>query len=226
MDRFASTYCWCAVKMALQNRVCPDGTLHTNSMRGMLTGNRGVIHDPDTKSLLGKRWTTNAWICCTLGWNGRTRDVWGRNYKGKFAGWSELFFLDEVTALAAGHRPCHTCRRSDAVRFQDAWGAANGEMNAQGKNKTLHAERLFSRRHAPDHIVVDNILDLPDGAVIRSGEIYCAIKNRLLLPWSFNGYGAAIAANDFLGPIEMVTPKSIIGTLSAGYDPIWHPSAP
>jgi len=133
--------------MPLQNRVAPDGSLHGIDAYGLLTGNRGVIHDPDTRQLSGRRWTTKAWICCSLEWRGRRRDVWGRNFKqadGMMgAGWSELFFLDEVTALAAGHRPCHTCRRADAGRFHEAFSIAHPrtKSDATFKNNILHKQR-------------------------------------------------------------------------------------
>ena len=98
--------------MPLQNRVDPFGAIHAVDARGLFTGNRGIIHDPATKTLLKRRWTTKAWIICTCEYKGRRREVMGRNGPNGGACWTELFFLDEVTALAAGHRPCFTCRRS------------------------------------------------------------------------------------------------------------------
>lgn len=89
--------------MALQNRVTPFGEIVAVSARGGFTGNRGIIHDPATKSLLRRRWTTRAWICCTLDWKGVRRAPMSRR------SWTELFFLDEATAFAAGHRPCFYC---------------------------------------------------------------------------------------------------------------------
>ena len=83
----------------------------------LFTGNRGIIHDPATKTLLRKRWTTKAWIICSCEYKGVRREPMGRNGPNGKAGWTELFFLDEVTALAAGHRPCFTCRRERAKEF-------------------------------------------------------------------------------------------------------------
>ena len=100
--------------MPMQNRVDPIGSIRAVEARGMFTGNRGVIHNPATKTLLGRRWTTKAWIICARESKGKRREVMGRNAPGGGAGWTELFFLDEVTALAAGHRPCFTCRRAEA----------------------------------------------------------------------------------------------------------------
>lgn len=212
--------------MPLQNRVAPDGSLHCSSERGLFTGNRGVIHDPDTKTLMGRRWTTPAWICCSLNWKGRRREVWGRNYKGKFAGWSELFFLDEITALAAGHRPCHTCRREDAMRFHEAYCAANGQRNATAKNRILHAERLHSRKTRPESISISEAENLPNGAVFRCGEQNFALKDGRFLNWSFKGYHASPYIDvEGATHFELVTPRSILGALEKGYQPVWHPSA-
>ena len=115
--------------MPLQNRVDPFGDIHAVPERGAFTGNRGVIHDPATKTLLKRRWATRAWIVCDLVHpRGVRREPMGRNAPSGNAGWTELFFLDEVTALAAGHRPCFYCRRARAAdfagRFSGAFGVA------------------------------------------------------------------------------------------------------
>src|SRR5262249_30089580 len=96
--------------MSLQNRVDPFGELFASPARGTLMGNRGGKFHADDRHLTGRRWVSRQWICCVLAFKGRRRDVWGRYY-------TELFFLDEVTAFAAGHRPCFECRRKDAERF-------------------------------------------------------------------------------------------------------------
>ena len=96
--------------MPLQNRVSPFGELFATSARGTLFGNRGGKFHADGKALTKRRWASRQWICCVLDFKGRQRDVWGRYY-------TELFFLDEVTAFAAGHRPCFECRRRDAEHF-------------------------------------------------------------------------------------------------------------
>ena len=101
----------------LQNRVAPDGSLHAVPERGLLMGNRGGrLHRPDG-TLGHARWRSRAWIACLTEFRGRHRAVWGESY-------SELFFLDEATALAAGHRPCFECRRAAARAFAEAWGHA------------------------------------------------------------------------------------------------------
>jgi hypothetical protein len=96
--------------MPLQNRVDPFGDLFADAARGLLMGNRGGRFHTDEKKLATRRWVSRQWICCVLDFHGRHRDVWGRSY-------TELFFLDEVTALAAGHRPCFECRREVAQVF-------------------------------------------------------------------------------------------------------------
>src|SRR5271167_825449 len=110
----------------LQNRVTPFGDVVAMSQRGLYIGNRGIIHDPATKTLLGRRWTTKAWLVCVLDYKGRHREVMvGRS-------WTELFFLDEAVALAAGHRPCFFCRRADGEAFRAAWGKARGGASGAG----------------------------------------------------------------------------------------------
>jgi len=134
--------------MPLQNRVDPFGDIHAVDARGMFTGNRGIIHDPATKTLLGRRWATKAWIICTCEYKGRRREPMGRNGPNGRAGWTELFFLDEVTALAAGHRPCFTCRREAAKAYAAAFGEAFGvtKPTVQMMDARLHEERLASAK--------------------------------------------------------------------------------
>ncbi|MGB7287727.1 MAG: hypothetical protein WBC71_12410 [Salaquimonas sp.] len=212
--------------MPLQNRASPDGQLHVDAARGLFTGNRGIIHDPDNKTLLRRRWSTAAWICCSLEWKGRRREPWGRNGPNQSAGWTELFFLDEVTALAAGHRPCHTCRCSDALRFHEAFCAANGEHDAQAKNKILHKERWHSSKELAAKQEFECLGELPDGAIVEIDALFYAIKNQRLLHWSFNRYLVPQPFEKFCdASLRIVTPNSIIMTLRQGYQPVWHPSA-
>src|SRR5438045_6178179 len=100
--------------MALQNRVTPFGHIAAISQRGMFTGNRGIIHDTATRTLLKRRWATKAWLTCVCEFKGRRRDVMTRR------SWTELFFLDEGVALAAGHRQCFLCPREAADAFLNA----------------------------------------------------------------------------------------------------------
>ena len=108
--------------MPLQNRVTPSGDIIATPHRGLFTGNRGIIHDPATRTLLTRRWASKAWLTCVCEFRGRRRKVMGGR------SWTELFFLDEATAFAAGHRPCFFCRRDDANRFrgvEEGNGVAN-----------------------------------------------------------------------------------------------------
>jgi hypothetical protein len=124
--------------MPLQNRVTPTGDIVASEHRGTFTGNRGIIHDPTTRTLLNKRWSSPAWLTCVCEFRGRRREVMSRQ------SWTELFFLDEATAFAAGHRPCFYCRRDDAKRFRGCWEQGNGvsDLSAKAMDAVLHAERI------------------------------------------------------------------------------------
>ena len=132
--------------MPLQNRVDPFGDIHAVAARGIFTGNRGVIHDPGTRTLLRRRWSSKAWIICACDFRGRKREVMGRNAPGGGPGWTNLFFLDEVTALAAGHRPCFHCRREAAEEFADCFAKGLGIPRAKAAemDRRLHGERRAS----------------------------------------------------------------------------------
>lgn len=213
--------------MPLQNRVDPYGAIHAVSVRGMFTGNRGIIHDPATKMLLRRRWSTKAWIVCDLVHpKGVTRRPMGRNAPGGGAGWTELFFLDEVTALAAGHRPCFYCRRGAAKAFAAAFarGRGIGQISAPQMDKILHGERLASGGRTPTLSPTD-VRALPDGAVLAYGPNPFALKHGKLLPWTFAGYGEARPPCRGLPPkATLITPPATVAALTAGYRPAWHAS--
>ena len=128
--------------MPLQNCVTPFGDIVAVPERGLFTGNRGIIHDPATRTLLARRWTSRSWIICSCDYKGVRREVMARR------SWTELFFLDEATALAAGHRPCFLCRREAARAFRRAWAEGNGgpPPYAADIDRVLHRERLDGRR--------------------------------------------------------------------------------
>jgi len=151
--------------MPLQNRVTPFGDIIATAHRGMFTGNRGIIHDPATKTLLKRRWSTRAWLTCVCEFRGRRREVMGGR------SWTELFFLDEATAFAAGHRPCFFCRREDANRFRAAWEKGNGasRLRADDIDAVLHRERLEGKRKRL-HGLPMPLSQLPDGAMVAAGE--------------------------------------------------------
>src|SRR5476649_2859048 len=137
----------------LQNRVDPFGELIATPARGLFMGNRGGRIHTASRKLRKRRWASRQWICCVLDFKGRQRDVWGRFY-------TELFFLDEVTALAAGHRPCFECRRADAVAFAAAWARAFGLQippRAPEMDKVLNAERLEGMRKRVHRLKIDTL---------------------------------------------------------------------
>jgi hypothetical protein len=207
--------------LPIANRVAPDGALHAVAARGGLTGNRGAIHDPATRQASGRRWTTKAWIACRLDWKDGRRDVWGTNGRNGRPGWSELFFLDEVTALAAGHRPCFHCRRLDALRFR----AAAGGMTAAQSDTILHRERWLSGRESPATMPHSRVASLPDGTMVRAGSRFFAIRGGMALPWDFRGYGEPVSIGSFGHDVSIVTPQLVVAALARGYLPAWHASA-
>jgi hypothetical protein len=202
--------------MPLQNRVTPSGDIIATPHRGLFTGNRGIIHDPATKTLLTKRWASPAWLVCLCEFRGRRREVMATR------SWTELFFLDEATALAAGHRPCFYCRREDANRFRAAWQDGNGTRGARASDidAVLHHERL-DRGRKRLHPLPLPLADLPDGAMVQAaGESFLIVQGRAL-PWSSAGYAETRAV---LGDALLLTPPSTLRALQAGYRPVLHPS--
>src|SRR3954470_11812514 len=149
--------------MPLQNRVTPFGEIVAMPQRGMFTGNRGIIHDPTTRTLLNRRWTSKAWLTCLCEFRGRRRAVMARR------SWTELFFLDEAVALAAGHRLCFFCRREWAEAFRSAWalGRAVKMPAAAEMDAVLHGERL-DRGRKRLHALLAPADELPDGSVIAA----------------------------------------------------------
>jgi hypothetical protein len=185
--------------------------------RGLFTGNRGIIHDAGTRTLLKRRWTSRTWLICTLQWRDIRRTVMGPG------SWTELFFLDEATGLAAGHRPCFLCQRTAARAFRAGFPA--NEKTATPKagdvDRTLHAERLDGR-HKRLHDLVSSATHLPDGAMILQDGAPHLILGGLARPWSLRGYGGAAAPLDCA---RLITPPSTVAALKAGYRPRIHASA-
>ncbi|HEY0302639.1 MAG TPA: hypothetical protein VGC36_14935, partial [Rhizomicrobium sp.] len=178
--------------MPLQNRVTPFADLIFSPARGLLMGNRGGrLHDAQRK-LGARRWASKQWICCKLAFNDRHRAVWGDSY-------SELFFLDEVTAFAAGHRPCFECRRKDAQAFAAMFPGAH---KAPTMDDVLHGERLSAKAKRLHRRALD---ELPDGAMIAlSGEAH-AVRGRHLLRWTPDGYAAGRARPEGID-VDVLTP--------------------
>ncbi|MEQ1953867.1 hypothetical protein [Mesorhizobium sp. CN2-181] len=207
--------------MPLQNRVDPFGEIHAVAARGQFTGNRGVIHDPETKTLLKRRWTTKAWLICECDFRGRKREVMGRNAPSGNAGWTELFFLDEVTALAAGHRPCFYCRRERAAQFSDCFAAGNGFLGPKVTeiDAVLHGQRVSSGS-IPRQLTPEEAAELPDGTMVFHDRVAYALRGGRALRWSFEGYADA-GTLERLGTPRLLTPLATVAALRHGYQPAW-----
>jgi len=200
--------------MPLRNRVTPFGEIVAVAGRGTMMGNRGILHDEHKR--LVKPWVVRRWIACVLERDGIRRAVMApRRY-------TELFFLDEATAMSAGHRPCAECRRGDYRRFQSFWVRCRPEpRDADSMDLRLHADRLdgkMKRRYTAE------IATLPDGAYVAlDGEAWLLWNGRLHA-WSETGY---VRRRDrpSRGEVEVLTPRSFVEVIAAGYRPAVHPSA-
>jgi hypothetical protein len=210
--------------MPLPNRVDPFGNLLADPARGLFFGNRGGRFHRDDRTLGARRWVSRAWICCRLAFKGRHRNVWG-------AGYTELFFLDEPTALAAGHRPCFECRRGDARVFAAAYAAGSVRGHSPARvprapeiDRVLHAERLMGRAKRRHRLVIDG---LPDGAFLtltdEPGHAF-AVRGAALLRWTPMGYAARRPRPSGI-TVDVLTPPGMLAALASGYLPRWHPSA-
>ena len=206
--------------MPLQNRMDPEGCIHITPARGTMMGNRGGrIHDPETKQLTNRRWANKAWIICVTEFNNRQRTLMDYSY-------TELFFLDEVTALAAGHRPCFECRRKAAKAYQAAWQRAENLSEAPKvgvMDPILHVERLEGKVQRHHSIEKTSLID---GVIILHEGERLAVKGKTLRRWSFDGYVKSSTTVDGLPEnCTLLTPPASVKALNHGYQPIWHPSA-
>ncbi len=191
--------------------------LFATSERGTLFGNRGgKFHCAASQTVPARTYASRQWICCVLAFKDRRRTVWGKGY-------TELFFADEVSALAAGHRPCFECRRADAVAFAAAWGLAQGTLppRAPVMDVVLHAERLLpGRAYAKKHHFMPG-LALPDATMIAiDGKAY-AVAGASLRAWTFEGFGPVERPRPDRD-VSVLTPPAIVAVLSAGYKPVWR----
>ena len=204
--------------MPLQNRVTPEGEIIATPARGLMMGNRGGrLHRPD-RTLSARRWTSRAWIACRLSFNNRQRRVMSPN------SYTELFFLDEATALAAGHRPCFECRRRDFMEFATLWPGVDpsGERaRAAEMDVVLQAERVGrDRRKVTFRARIDT---LPDATFISQDNQPRLWLAGSLWHWQPAGYGPA-HETDTSSVVDVLTPRSIVKVLAAGYRPLLHPS--
>jgi hypothetical protein len=205
--------------LTLQNRVDPYGRLHAVNVRGAWMGNRGVLHD-DSKRIVAP-WRVKRWITCRLRFKDRHRIVFAPHR------WSELFFLDEATAFAAGHRPCAECRRDRFNEFRTAWVSVNADLLASAGSridevdKVLHAER--AERGGGKRTYIGHLDTLPSGTFVEYRHAPHLLWNGRLWPWSFSGYAASIKCQ--ATEVTVLTPKSIVRVFRSGLLPQVHASA-
>ena len=207
--------------MPLQNRATPLGDLVADPARGLVYGNRGCLHDDTGR--IRRRYNGRRWIACRLEFRG-----WQRSPLLQPGRFTELFFLDEATAFAAGHRPCALCRREDYVRFVKIWGEQHpGQIGADAMDAQLHLERVAPGARAQLHH--DAPIDqLPDGSfVLHEGAAHLVLGSHLLR-WTAAGYASRVPRPK-RRQVTLITPPSLVAVLRSGWDerlaPLFHPSA-
>ena len=204
--------------MPRQNRVTPLGDLIAAPARGLVYGNRGCLHDAGGR--IRRRYNGKRWIACRL----RFKD-WHRSPLMQPGRFTELFFLDEATAMAAGHRACALCRREDFNRLTEIWQEIHpGRTGADTIDAQLHAERLDDRKRR--RLVEDVALDvLPDGAFVLHDDAPHLVLDNRLRRWAPSGYDGPIAPPR---RATLITPPSLVAVLRAGWEvgvPLVHDSA-
>jgi len=203
--------------MPRRNRVTPFGDIVAVPGRGLLTGNRGVLHDAQQRIV--RDCQVRRWIACRLEFRGRHRELMqpGR--------WTELFFLDEAAALAAGHRPCAECRHADYVRFRDAWQrafAAGQPWSVDAVDRQLHHDRRLGPWRKRTYL--DDVSTLPNGSYIELDDQAWLVRPDSLLAWSPDRY-LNRRPRPRRGAVTVLTPRSLVQVLRASYAPMLHPSA-
>jgi hypothetical protein len=207
--------------MPLQNRVDPYGRLHAVEARGAWMGNRGILHD-DEKRIVAP-WRLKRWITCTLSFRGRKRQVFAPHR------YSELFFLDEATSFAAGHRPCAECRRERYNEFRAAWIEANSGRTADRKpgaeeiDSVLHVERAI--RGGGKKTWQAHLAELPRGTCIEHRGRAHLVWSGKLWPWTFAGYEDPVPMCAAAPQVAVLTPQSVVRVFESGFTPQVHASA-
>jgi len=203
--------------MPRRNRVDPFGDIRAVPQRGTLMGNRGNLHD--TNGNIVRNFKRKEWVTCALQFRDRHRQIMA---PGRY---TELFFLDEATSLAAGHRPCGTCRKDALARFKACWRTTMGmttveTLGLKMVDQRLHAERTLARRWSTA------LKALPDGVMVLpvSDDVPHLWWRGKLLEWTFDGYRSP-KLPQYPNTVSVVTPKSLVKVLSAGYPVAVHPSA-
>jgi hypothetical protein len=206
--------------MPRRNRVTPFGEIFATPERGTMMGNRGRLHDPSGQIL--RSWRLKQWLICELEFRGRQRTVMAPNR------YTELFFLDEATALSAGHRPCYECRRARFLDFRAAWARGNSvggepaEIRVAMIDSRLHAERIGP--DGPQRGVAAKIDELPDGTFLCLDGVAWLLWHDNLLKWSPAAYRERIKKPCGV-MVSVLTPQTTVAALSAGYVPQVHSTA-
>jgi hypothetical protein len=203
--------------LPLQNRVTPLGELVADPARGLVYGNRGCLHD--SAGQIRRRYSGKRWIACRLQFRG-----WRRERLLQPGRFTELFFLDEATAFAAGHRPCALCRREDYVRFGELWRELHpGDSDADAIDARLHEERLTDTREQRHHTAA--LSELPDGAFVLRDDAPWLVMADELLRWTPGGYVERRSRRS--GRVRVITPSSLVTILPRwqGVVPLVHSSA-
>jgi hypothetical protein len=199
-----------------RNRVTPFGDIIATEARGLLFGNRGVLHDEDGRLI--RAWQVRRWIACRLEFKGRRRPLLR---PGRY---TELFFLDEATALAAGHRPCAECRWKDFVRFRQAWADMHpgGSIRVDDIDRALHGERVGPGGAKRQHEA--RFGDLSDGSMVAENDRAWLVLGGGLVAWSPFGYGDR-RAMPRTAKVSLLTPPSVVEVIRTGYRPGIHSTA-
>ena len=205
--------------MPLQNRVTPLGEVIADPARGLVHGNRGCLHDDERR--IRRHHAVKRWIACRLEFKG-----WRRSPLMQPGRYTELFFLDEATAMAAGHRACALCRREDYDRLTGIWRDLHpGDRGADAIDATLHDERWDAAARGQRHRE-GRIEDLPDGTFVLLDGVPSLVLGRGIRRWTPAGYAEGVARAT--GNVEVITPPSLVEVLRRGWDPVvplFHPSA-
>ncbi|KZY33689.1 hypothetical protein A3731_20220 [Roseovarius sp. HI0049] len=199
--------------MTLQNRVLPTGEIIADPEHGTLMGNRGILHD-DNRTLGKSRWKHHNWVTCLLSYKGRRRVLMS---PGRY---TELFFLDEATSLAAGHRPCGECRRDALASFRTAWTAAHGEADLKTIDRHLHHDRVTPGREQIRCRARPG--DLPDGTFILFQGAPHLLHGESIYAFKTSGYHNSLTKPEH--EVEVLTPACTVSALANGYLPDFHES--
>jgi hypothetical protein len=203
--------------VTLRNRVTPLGDLIADPARGLVYGNRGCLHN--ARGEIVRRFAVRRWIACRLEFRG-----WQRGPMMQPGRFTELFFLDDATALAAGHRPCALCRRGDYDALLAVWRDLHpGDRGADAIDRRLHVERLDGGRR---RLHPTPAASLPDGAFVVEAGAAWALRGGELMRWGPAGYVERRTA-PASGRAALLTPPSLVALLASGWSglvPLLHPT--